>query len=157
MKKIERLLEEKIIIAVMAVVILSIGVIKTTPIFANSLELAQNMQRQGMQSWDADFRTAICFTAVCSMLFIVVQCIIYIYKGTTAKEPWNQELFEEDRKKRILVKFLFEEIEDGCPVPQEEELWTLLTDMPPRQLVEALEQLQEQRCLYDEIKQKYCI
>lgn len=158
MKKIERLLEEKIIIAIMAVVILSIGVIKTTPIFANSLELAQNMQRLGIPSGYNDLKTGVCFTVIIIMLLAVYKCVMCMVDSMKMKRrPWNQELFEEDRNKRILVKFLFEEIEDGCPIPQEEELWALLLDMSAEQLAEALEQLQEQRYLYDEIKQKYCI
>ena len=152
-KKMEQLCEGKIITAVMAVVILSIGVIKIAPIFITSLGMAQKLQRSGMRSWEADCKTAVCLTVMFFMIFIGVQGILYIYKGvTTKREPWNQKLFEEDRNKRILVKFLFEEIEDGCPVPQEEELWALLLDMSAKQLAEALEQLQEQR-----VKQKYCI
>ncbi len=153
MRKMVNLFKSQVILAVLAVAVMCLGVIKMTPVMLEALQLAQKMQRLGVPSRYTDLKMAICFAVMITMWVILSKCAMYIGKVimTTRKKTWNQVPFEEDRNKRILVKFLFEEIEDGCPVPQEEELWALLLDMSAKQLAEALEQLQEQRV------KKYCI
>lgn len=148
MKKIVNLFKSQVIFVVALLTMLCIGVIRMTLIMAESLQLAQEMQRKGMPSQNNDIKTAMYFSVLLIMfvMFTLVLCMSRVI--TRNNNHWNY-IFDEDRKKRMLVRILFEAIEDGCPVPEEKELWELLSDMSVEQITESLEQLHKLRGMYD--------
>lgn len=158
MKKVVRLLDEKCLVIILGGV-LSLGVICITPTFVEHFFKAQELQRMGTPSLEEN-----CLTLLCLVLLIALACALYWYIRQIAwrisrRDSWTlnrsrctySELFEEYPNKRVLQKVLFEEIKDGIPIPEEEELWRTLSEMPENELKEAIKQRKE---LIDEMQRE---
>ncbi|MCI8833293.1 MAG: hypothetical protein HFJ19_03740 [Clostridia bacterium] len=158
MKKVFRLLDEIYLVIILGG-ILSFGVIWITPILIEHFFKAQELQRMGTSSSEEN-----CLTLLCLVFLIVLACALYwcirqIAWRISQRDSWTlnrsrctySELFEEYPNKRVLQKILFEEIKDGIPIPEEEELWRTLSEMPEKELREAIKQRKE---LIDEMQRE---
>lgn len=158
MKKVVRLLDENCLVIILGVV-LSLGVIWITPILVKHFFKAQELQRMGTPSLEENCLTLLCLVFLIALVCALYWCIRQIACRISRRDSWTlnrsrctySELFEEYPNKRVLQKVLFEEIKDGIPIPEEEELWRTLSEMPENELKEAIKQRKE---LIDEMQRE---
>lgn len=150
-KKIKRLHENKILRNAIQVGTFAIGVILIAPIFANSLSLAQKLQRMGTPSSWQNMIVALNLVIISVMVYFTYKHIVFICEEITKQRNEqimrHKMLLNDEIDARVLRKNLFKEIKDKLPIPDEEDLWMVICQLNKNQLLEARED--RDRILYE--------
>lgn len=121
------------------------------PIFANSLRLAQKMQRMGTPSAWQNMIVALNLVIISVMVYFTYKHIVFICEEITKQRNEqimrHKMLLNDEIDARVLRKNLFKEIKDKLPIPDEEDLWMVICQLNKNQLLEARED--RDRILYE--------